>query len=164
GTRTRSEILEEYLRRIPSAAIGLTFVLDYEEMLHKIEFLEQSASEKNLQLLSKFKKLRQRAAEERAEGFNVLFMLFTIGVFATRFDTIWTQTIELYSFLKKPFWDFVQFWVILTGLGFVHEFGHGYTTKMYGGEVHDMGIALLYFTPAFYCDTTDSLLFPNKWQ
>ena len=198
GTRTRSEILEEYLRRIPSAVIGLTFVLDYEEMLHKIEFLEQSASEKNLQLLSKFKNLRQRAAEERAEGFNVLFMLFkvfdpdriltrtlqyvrwlwrppvvavacvtflfTIGVFATRFDTIWTQTIELYSFLKKPFWDFVQFWVILTGLGFVHEFGHGYTTKMYGGEVHDMGIALLYFTPAFYCDTTDSLLFPNKWQ
>ena len=35
---------------------------------------------------------------------------------------------------------------------------------MYGGEVHDMGIALLYFTPAFYCDTTDSLLFPSKWQ
>ena len=41
---------------------------------------------------------------------------------------------------------------------------HGYATKMYGGEVHDMGIALLYFTPAFYCDTTDSLLFPSKWQ
>jgi len=30
---------------------------------------------------------------------------------------------------------------------------------MYGGEVHDMGIALLYFMPAFYCDTTDSVLF-----
>jgi len=90
--------------------------------------------------------------------------LFTIGVFATRFDTIWAETIELYSFLKKPFWDFVQFWVILTSIGCIHEFAHGYTTKMYGGEVHDMGIALLYFTPAFYCDTTDSLLFTNKWQ
>ena len=90
--------------------------------------------------------------------------LFTIGVFATRFDTIWAETIELYSFLKKPFWDFVQFWVILTSIGCIHDFAHGYTTKMYGGEVHDMGIALLYFTPAFYCDTTDSLLFTNKWQ
>ncbi|MDL2716797.1 MAG: HlyD family efflux transporter periplasmic adaptor subunit [Acidobacteriota bacterium] len=198
GTRTRTEILEEYRRRIPGAAIALPFVLDYEEMLRKIDLLEQSAVEKNLQLLSKFKNLRQRAAEERAEGFNVLFMLFkvfdpdriltrtlryvrwlwrppvvavacltfvfTIAVFATRFDVIWAQTIELYSFLKKPFWDFVQFWVILTGIGCIHEFGHGYATKMYGGEVHDMGIALLYFTPAFYCDTTDSLLFPNKWQ
>ncbi len=198
GTRTRTEIVEEYTRRIPAAEIGLTFVLDYEEMLRKIDLLEQSAAEKNLQLLSKFKNLRERAAEEKAEGFNVFFLLFkvfdpdrilartlryvrwlwrppvvavacltfvfTIAVFATRFDTIWAQTIELYSFLKKPFWDFVQFWVILTGIGAIHEFGHGYATKMYGGEVHDMGIALLYFTPAFYCDTTDSLLFPNKWQ
>ena len=198
GTRTRTEIYEEYCRRLPGADIAFTLILDFEEMLRKIEFLEQSASERNLHLLSKFKNLRQRAAEERAEGFNVFFMLFkvfdpdrilsrtlryvrwiwsppvvafacltfvfTIAVFATRFDTIWAQTIELYSFLKKPFWDFVQFWVILTGIGCLHEFGHGYATKMYGGEVHDMGIALLYFTPAFYCDTTDSLLFQSKWQ
>ena len=41
---------------------------------------------------------------------------------------------------------------------------HAYATKIYGGEVHDIGIALLYFTPAFYCDTTDSLLFESKWQ
>ena len=198
GTRTRAEILEEYVRRVPGADIGLTFVLDYEEMLRKIDLLEQTAAERNLQLLSKFKNLRQRAAEERAEGFNILFMLFkvfdpdtiltrtlryvrwlwkppavaffcvtfvfTISVFATRFDTIWAQTIELYSFLKKPFWDFVQFWVIFTGIGCIHEFAHGYATKMFGGEVHDMGVALLYFMPAFYCDTTDSLLFTNKWQ
>jgi putative peptide zinc metalloprotease protein len=198
GTRTRMEILEEYLRRFPGAAIGLTFVLDYEEMLRKIDLLEKTAAEGNLQLLSKFKNLRQRTAEERAEGFNILSMLFkvfdpdrilsrtlryvrwlwrppvvavacltfifTISVFATRFDTIWSQTIELYSFLRKPFWDFVQFWVIFTGIGAIHEFGHGYATKMYGGEVHDMGVALLYFMPAFYCDTTDSLLFQNKWQ
>jgi len=41
---------------------------------------------------------------------------------------------------------------------------HAYSTKAYGGQVHDIGIALLYFTPAFYCDTTDSLLFESKWQ
>ena len=35
---------------------------------------------------------------------------------------------------------------------------------MYGGEVHDIGIALVYATPAFYCNTTDSLLFANKWH
>jgi putative peptide zinc metalloprotease protein len=198
GTRTRIEILEEYRRRFPGGDTALTLILDFEEMLRKVDLLEQSASEKNLQLLSKFRNLRQRAAEERAEGFNVLFMLFkvfdpdkildrtlryvrwiwrppvvaiacltfvfTISVFASRFDTIWAQTMELYAFLKKPFWEFVQFWVILTGIGAIHEFGHGYAVKMYGGEVHDMGIALLYFMPAFYCDTTDSLLFPTKWQ
>ena len=198
GTRTRTEIFEEYCRRFPEGNPPFTLILDFEEMLRKPDLLEQSASEKNLQLLSKFKNLRQRAAEESSEGFNVFFMLFkvfdpdriltrtlgyvrwlwrppvvavacltfvfTVSVFATRFDTIWAQTVELYAFLRKPFWDFVQFWVILTGIGAIHEFGHGYATKMYGGEVHDMGIALLYFMPAFYCDTTDSLLFPSKWQ
>ncbi|MFI5181558.1 MAG: HlyD family efflux transporter periplasmic adaptor subunit [Thermoanaerobaculia bacterium] len=198
GTRTSSEIREEYSRRLGGTAVDLSLVLDYEEMLRGIEALEQSAAEKNLQLLSKFASLRQRAAKEKSEGFNVLFMLFkvfdpdriltrtvryvrwiwrpptvaiactcflfTIGVFATRFDTIWAQTLELYAFYTKPFWEFVQFWIIFTSICFFHEFGHGYVTKMYGGEVHDMGIALLYFTPAFYCDTTDSFLFTNKWQ
>ncbi len=198
GTRTPEEILEEYRRRLGGGDAGLALVLDYEEMLRGIEALEQTAAERNLQLLSKYASLRQRTAKDKSEGFNVLFMLFkvfdpdrvltrtvryvrwlwrpptvavacvcflfTIGVFASRFDTIWAQTIELYSFLKKPFWDFIQFWVILTSIGCIHEFSHGYATKMYGGEVHDMGIALLYFTPAFYCDTTDSLLFPSKWQ
>ena len=41
---------------------------------------------------------------------------------------------------------------------------HGYVCKFYGGEVHDIGVALLYFMPAFYCDTTDALLFPSKWH
>jgi putative peptide zinc metalloprotease protein len=198
GTRTPMEILEEYRRRVGGAEVGLSLVLDYEEMLRGLEALEQSAAERNLELLSKFRSLRKQRAEQKAEGFNVLFMvfkvfdpdrilsrtvryvrwiwrpqtvavacvcfLFTIGVFATRFDTIWAQTLDLYAFWRKPFWDFVQFWVILTSIGFIHEFAHGYTVKMYGGEVHDMGIALLYFTPAFYCDTTDSLLFPSKWQ
>ena len=36
--------------------------------------------------------------------------------------------------------------------------------KIYGGEVHDIGIALFYFTPVFYCDTTDAFLFTNKWH
>jgi putative peptide zinc metalloprotease protein len=198
GTRTPIEIREEYSRLLGGTAVDLPLILDYEEMLRRIEALEQSAAERNLQLLSKYASLRHRSAKEKSEGFNVFFMLFkvfdpdrvltrtvryvrwlwrppavaisclcflfTIGVFATRFDTIWVETLELYSFFKKPFWDFVQFWVILTSIGCIHEFAHGYTTKMYSGEVHEMGIALLYFTPAFYCDTTDSLLFTNKWQ
>ena len=73
-------------------------------------------------------------------------------------------TYELYAFLRKPFLDAVYFFFLLSFIGFFHEFGHAYAVKIYGGEVHDIGIALLYFMPAFYCDTTDALLFPNKWH
>lgn len=88
----------------------------------------------------------------------------TVGVFVQHFDTLWDQTLELYAFLRKPFWDAVQFFLILTCIGAVHELSHGYVTKFYGGEVHDIGMALFYFTPAFYCDTTDAFLFESKWQ
>ncbi len=95
---------------------------------------------------------------------SLVLVAMTTGVIVAHFSAIWAQTLDLYAFLRKPFWDAVQFWVILTCIGAIHEYAHGYVCKFYGGDVHDIGVALLYFMPAFYCDTTDALLFENKWQ
>jgi len=95
---------------------------------------------------------------------SLIFVAMAAGVIIRHFGPIWSETLDLYAFLRKPFWDAVQFFVILTCIGAVHELAHGYVTKFYGGEVHDIGVALLYFMPAFYCDTTDALLFQNKWN
>ena len=46
-------------------------------------------------------------------------------------------------------------------VGGIHEFGHGLTCKHFGGDVNQMGFLLIYFTPAFYTDTTDILLFES---
>lgn len=46
----------------------------------------------------------------------------------------------------------------------IHEFGHAYTVKRWGGEVHDMGIMLLVFMPIPYVDATSSYSFRNKYQ
>ena len=70
---------------------------------------------------------------------------WTVGVFVLHWGRSGTGTYELYAFLKKPFLDAVQFFFILSFIGFFHEFGHAYAMKIYGGEVHDIGIALLYF-------------------
>ena len=43
-----------------------------------------------------------------------------------------------------------------------HEFAHGLTCKHYGGEVHEMGLLLIFFTPAFYCNVSDAWLIPQK--
>ena len=90
--------------------------------------------------------------------------VWTIGVFAQNFQPIFQGTYELYAFLGKPLVDVLQFFFLLSFVGLIHELGHAYAMKIYGGEVRDIGVALLYFTPAFYCDTTDALLFPSKWQ
>ncbi|MCM3876140.1 MAG: HlyD family efflux transporter periplasmic adaptor subunit [Thermoanaerobaculia bacterium] len=198
GTRTRAGIVDDYNATYSFDPIELPLVLEYEEMLRKIDLVEQSVAEKSLQLLAHTREARKRAADEKAEGFNPFFLLFnvldpeeflkrtvkyvrwiwtppvaiawalavawTVGVFVLHWEPIFTGTYELYAFLRKPFLDAVYFFFLLSFIGFFHEFGHAYAVKIYGGEVHDIGIALLYFTPAFYCDTTDALLFPNKWH
>lgn len=44
----------------------------------------------------------------------------------------------------------------------VHEFGHGLTCTHFGGEVHEMGFAMMLMMPAFYCNVSDAWLFPER--
>jgi putative peptide zinc metalloprotease protein len=46
----------------------------------------------------------------------------------------------------------------------LHEFGHAYTVKAFGGEVHDMGLMLLVLTPIPYVDASAASAFRSKWQ
>jgi putative peptide zinc metalloprotease protein len=198
GTRTLAEVQAEYQARFPDEKIEMALVVEYFEMLRAMDLLAQTVGEKNLTLLAKARTARQRAAEEKAEGFNPFFLLFHVldpnrfldrtvryvrwiwtppvvaaalvfnawafGVILIHWDVVWSGTMELYALSSKPLIDIFQFFFILTFIGLIHEFAHAYGVKIYGGDVHDIGIALLYFTPAFYCDTTDSVLFENKWQ
>ncbi|HEY1434643.1 MAG TPA: hypothetical protein VGG65_04660, partial [Thermoanaerobaculia bacterium] len=165
GTRTRAEVAEEYNRKA-AADVDLAFVVEWEEELRRFDLIEQSAAERNLELLQKFKTARQRAAEAKADGFNPFFIQFrivdpdrflnrtvryvqwiwsppivllwclaavwTIGVFARNFEPLWTGTYELYGFLGKPLLDIMQFFLILSFIGGIHELGHAYACKMYG--------------------------------
>ena len=44
----------------------------------------------------------------------------------------------------------------------LHELGHGFAVKVWGGEVHEMGIMFLVFMPVPYVDATASASFPEK--
>jgi putative peptide zinc metalloprotease protein len=97
-----------------------------------------------------------------AVGF-VLFAL-TTAVFIRDFSKIWQQTVELYSFLGKPVSVVLQFYLIVTLIAAFHELGHAYAMKIYGGDVHSIGLALFFFLPAYFTDTADSELFESKWH
>ncbi len=78
GTRTVEEIHRDYQAMFPREPIERALILEHEEILRKIDFIEKSAAERNLQLLAHSRSARQRAAEEKAEGFNPFFMLFHV--------------------------------------------------------------------------------------
>ena len=52
----------------------------------------------------------------------------------------------------------------LVGIKAIHEFGHAYVCRKFGGEVHVMGVLLMIFTPVPYVDTSSSWGFRNRWQ
>ncbi len=46
----------------------------------------------------------------------------------------------------------------------LHEAGHGYATKAFGGAVHEVGVMLLILVPAPYVDATSATAFREKWK
>ncbi|MCE5334116.1 MAG: peptidase M50 [Desulfobacteraceae bacterium] len=55
-------------------------------------------------------------------------------------------------------------WVVFPAVKVLHEFGHAYAVKVWGGEVHEMGIMLLVFMPVPYVDASASSAFREKWR
>ena len=52
---------------------------------------------------------------------------------------------------------------VIGGTKILHELGHATVCKHFGGECHQIGPMLLVFTPALYCDTSDSWMLPNRY-
>jgi len=53
-------------------------------------------------------------------------------------------------------------WITTILIKSIHELGHGLTCKHYGGEVHEVGIMLLVFTPYFFVNVSDSWVLPDR--
>jgi len=53
-------------------------------------------------------------------------------------------------------------WFIFPFVKLLHELGHAFATKIWGGEIHEMGISLLVLTPVPYVDASAASAFPEK--
>jgi putative peptide zinc metalloprotease protein len=94
----------------------------------------------------------------------VLLFLFETTVFISKWHVIGPDIPLFYNFAKKSFVDLVQFWLLFLVIGFFHETAHGLSCKHYGGEVHKMGLMLIYLTPAFFVDITESWISASRMQ
>lgn len=46
----------------------------------------------------------------------------------------------------------------------LHELGHGFATKVWGGTVHEMGLMFLVFAPVPYVEASAASAFPSKYR
>jgi putative peptide zinc metalloprotease protein len=67
------------------------------------------------------------------------------------------------NFSANP-WNAIWLYVVFAVLKFIHELGHAFSTRRFGGECHEMGIMLLVLIPTPYVDASSAWGFPNKWH
>ena len=60
--------------------------------------------------------------------------------------------------------NFLLLWLVYPVIKLLHEFGHAYVIKRYGGEVHEMGLMFLVFIPIPYVDASASSALRDKRQ
>jgi putative peptide zinc metalloprotease protein len=54
--------------------------------------------------------------------------------------------------------------LVYLALKVLHEFGHGFAVKAFGGAVHEFGVMILVFAPLPYVDASAASGFRSKWR
>lgn len=189
--RTVEQVWVECLEKFPDEAPGQEQVIQLLSQLYYANLLQYAEAADSAQLFERYQKARQR--EVRSKLMNIMFMRFplldpdeflnkTIG-FVGKFISplgavIWLAFVGFALKLAFDNWgklmeqsqgvlapqNLPMLYLGLILVKVVHEFGHAYFCKKFGGEVHVMGVLLMIFTPTPYMDATSAWGFRSRRQ
>lgn len=95
--------------------------------------------------------------------FHLLVACCALLLITVQFDVFHSRLPSFHQFFGN--WEnWLVMGAVMAVAKVLHEFGHGLSCKHFGGECHEMGFMLLVFTPALYCNVSDSWMLPNKWH
>ncbi len=86
--------------------------------------------------------------------------LILVGVFAALSHWPALREYADVHLLTPHFW--LLLWLSYPAIKALHELGHALATRMWGGEVHDMGVTLLLLVPVPYVDASAASAFREK--
>ena len=94
--------------------------------------------------------------------FGLLLWLAVVGTGAVLAVSHWTDLTENISERVLDPGNLVLLWFVYPVVKTLHELGHAYATRKWGGEVHEIGIMLLVFSPVPYVDASSAWGFADK--
>jgi putative peptide zinc metalloprotease protein len=190
GSRTIQEIWDAGRLRLKEDAPTQEEVLHLLSQLHSVDALQVDTQPDMQELLKRFKKQRHGRWKQNLR--SPLFMRFQLldpETFLTRFQwmvrpffswagaILWIAVVTTAIYLVGFHWpeltknisdrilaptNLLILWLVFPFLKAFHEFGHAFAVKIYGGEVHEMGIMFLVFTPIPYVDASAASAFHRK--
>src|SRR4051794_31582299 len=189
--KTVEQAWQESVNRTPDDAPGQEAVIQLLSQLYFANLLQYDLAEDSAQLFERYSKRRQR--EVRAQFMNLMFMRFplldpdrflqrTLPLLGKLISPvgalIWLVVVgfgfkvvaDTFAAIKDQSQSVLapnNLLLLYAGMVIIktlHEFGHAYFCRKFGGEVHVMGVMLMIFTPAPYMDATSSWSFRNRWK
>jgi putative peptide zinc metalloprotease protein len=94
--------------------------------------------------------------------FVMMFAFSALMLVMSQYDTFAARLPTFHQFFGAKNWIYIALTMAIVKV--FHEFGHGLSCKHFGGECHELGAMLLVFTPALYCNVSDSWMLPNKYH
>ena len=192
GRRTVDEIWEIGNSRLGEEAPTQDEFITLLSQLHAADILQCDVPPDTLELLQRSEKRgKSRWLQNVRNPLAMRFKLFDPEKFLVRFEPfvrpvfnwvgalVWLALVGYALFLVGVHWpeftrnvtdrvlapeNLVLVWIIFPILKALHEFGHAFAIKLLKGEVHEMGIIFLVFTPIPYVDASSSLAFRSKWE
>src|ERR1700722_4669112 len=189
--RTVEQAWQQCLERFPDEAPSQEAVIQLLAQLYFANLLQYDLAADSAQLFERYKKRKLREIGFRF--LNIMFMRFPLldpdrflvrtlpvmGKFISLFGALlWVLVVgfglkvvaDNFSDLRLQGEGILatnNLFLLYLGMVAVkalHEFGHAYFCRKFGGEVHVMGIMLMIFTPMPFVDATSSWSFRERWK
>ena len=190
GQKTIQEIWENAGKLSAESAPTQDEVIQVLTCLHDADLIQSDILPSTVELFHQMQGRQNKTWKQRVSNpFSLRFPLFdpnpllekwnhlTSGLFTPAVFCIWSFILlsaliaaainwsELASSLDGQLFlpsNLLILWLVYPLVKILHELGHAFAVKKWGGELHEMGIMLLVFTPIPYVDATASASFPEK--
>ena len=189
--RTVEEVWRESIQRDPDGAPGQQAVIRLLAQLYHANLLHYALAADSAKLFERYTEQKQRIA--RSTIMNIMFFrvpLFNPDAMLKRIMPlirllvspvgllIWVSGvilgakigIEHFSELGQQSQGILStsniplLYLSLVIIKTLHEFGHAFAVRRFGGEVNTMGVMFLIFNPLPYMDASSSWAFRSKWR
>lgn len=157
--------------------------------LHRAELLQSNMEPDILQMFERRKKTRKQKLQQKLNPFSIRFPLIDPTPFLNRFKPAaryifnryifwaWLLLVITAGLLAMTHWqelthnisdkilspaNLALLYLCFPLVKLLHELGHAFAIKIWGGEVREMGIILLAFAPVPYVEGSASASFSDK--
>ena len=192
GLRTVQDIWDAALQQMGDDVPTQDEVIDLLGQLHAADAIQCEVPPDSADLFRRYEQQRRQSLQRRLlsifawqfplvdpERFLRVLLPYVRPWFSWPGLILWAMLVVPSVFVAASHWDeltegvldrlttsssLVLLWLLFPLIKIIHELGHAFAVKAFGGEVHEIGVMLLVLTPVPYVDASAAWGFGSKWH